>query len=55
MRLVPAVILWFFIAASTPTVAIFLALGWAWRLWIAGVSHVMSFAIYQQLYLLVRR
>ena len=41
-RLVLALIIAFFFAAA-PAVAIFLVFGWAWRLWIATVSRVMSF------------
>ena len=50
-----AVALGCFIAVATPAYALFFSLGWGWRLWIAGTSHVMSFALYQQLSLPARR
>ena len=51
----PFVVLGCLIAAATPVYALIFGLAWAWRLWVATVSHVMSFALYQRLYLQVRR
>ena len=34
--------------ASIPTCALVLSLGWAWRLWTATTSNLMSFAISAQ-------
>lgn len=34
------------IASAAPFYAVFLTVGWAWRLWIGIVNLAMSFAIY---------
>ena len=32
---------------AIPALALFLAVGWAWRFWIAAASRLMSFANFQ--------
>ena len=34
------------IAAAIPFFAIFLTVGWAWRLWTGTVNHALSLAVY---------
>ena len=43
----PTLVLGLIMVAAIPALAIFLTVGWAWRLWNATTTRVMSFVFHQ--------
>ena len=43
----PFLVLILIMVAAIPPLALFLAVGWTWRLWNASISYVMSFSVRQ--------